>query len=74
MNVGDRVEMTEAGVRQHLHGKRDCRTGVVVGTPRLGPEYVTVLRDGYQRPERFHASFWRVVAPVIDVRGCEEDD
>ncbi len=54
---GDRVEMTEAGLRQGLDGPRRARTGLVVAAR---PDGVRVRRDGLKTAYWYGPSLWRV--------------
>lgn len=54
---GDKVEMTEEGVRV-LWKPGKVRTGVVVGDPRR-PELVRVRKDGQKAASTYSARFWR---------------
>jgi hypothetical protein len=58
MKKGDKVVMTELGIRQGLDGKRHSRTGVVVSVSRIAP-YVRVKRPDYVTVDRWHKDFWR---------------
>lgn len=61
---GDRVVMTEQGLKQGL-GSRS-KTGVVKGYAKSGN--VIVHRDGLKRADSWHPNFWRAL-PTHDRRG-----
>lgn len=59
LRKGDRVELTEEGLREGLQGRNQRRTGVVVGRSSKDHACIRVLRDGLKSVEVFHESFWR---------------
>ena len=56
---GDRVRMTEDGIRQRLLQKRSGWMGTVI--EQLSVFSVLVLPDTYKRPHEFSISFWEKV-------------
>jgi hypothetical protein len=54
---GDRVVMTEDGIRNRLNGTKNSRTGVIVGFSR-DKFYLRIKRDGYKDIGTYHPRFW----------------
>ncbi len=56
LRPGDRLVMTEAGIRQGL-APRGVVTGLLMSLTH--EQHLVILRDGYRSRETYHPKFWR---------------
>ena len=57
MKIGDRVKLSESGIRAGFERKKST-TGIVVCVKRF---YVKVRRDGFKVPTFYSKDFWEVM-------------